>query len=185
MHLLGRRLLVVLVPLVFCIPLLLSLPDIAAAAPDCRRTLASYPALDPGDRGPAVRTLQCVMNDLGLEPVVVDGYYGPQTKNALTPVVMGREGQPPHPYRLTSLFWHQLFGLQLPDHTTLREGDHGRDVRTLQRALRAYGIDVVIDADFGPQTTIAVKAYQERHRLAQTGRTDRDTRFYLSGGDYY
>jgi peptidoglycan hydrolase-like protein with peptidoglycan-binding domain len=188
MNVLRRTLLLFVSAALLC-GLLAAAPGEAAPAPaarstECRRTLAYYPPLDPGDRGPAVRTLQCAINDLGLGPVVVDGYYGPETKKALTPVVNGREGQPPHPYRLTSLFWHQLYGLQLP-HRTLREGDHGHDVRTLQRALRAYGIEVVVDGDFGSQTTGAVKAYQERHAIRETGRTDRSTRFFLVGGDYY
>ena len=189
MKTLGKRLVVALIPVALSVPIAASLPDTAAdgstaSSQECRRTLPAYPELDPGDRARAVRTLQCAINDLGLGPVVVDGYYGPETKKALTPVVMGREGQPPHPYRLTSLFWHQLYGLQLP-HRTLREGDHGHDVRTLQRALRAYGIEVVVDGDFGPQTTSAVEAYQEAHGIRETGRTDRSTRFYLVGGDYY
>ena len=186
MFTLGRRLLVLFVPLLLCVPVVVSLPDVASAEtrPDCRRTLPAYPELDPGDRAPAVRTLQCAINDLGLGPVVVDGYYGPETKKALTPVVMGREGQPPHPYRLSPLFWHQLYGLQLPHHA-LQEGDRGLDVRNLQRALRAWGLELVVDGDFGPQTTGAVRAYQQQHDLRETGRTDRSTRFYLVGGDYY
>jgi peptidoglycan hydrolase-like protein with peptidoglycan-binding domain len=185
-----RRSTALLAPVALLAGLLVAAP--AEAAPDqaraakaeCRRTLADYPELDPGDRDPAVRTLQCAINDLGLGPVVVDGYYGPETKKALTPIVMAREGQPPHPYRLTPLFWHQLYGLQLP-HRTLREGDHGRDVRNLQRALRAFGVEVVVDGDFGPQTTSAVKEYQKVHGIPETGRTDRSTRFYLVGGDYF
>ena len=158
--------------------------QVRAAKPQCQRTLASYPTLNPGARNDAVRTLQCAVNDLGLGPVVVDGYYGPETKAALAPVVMGREGQPPHPYRLTPLFWHQLYGLQLP-HRTLREGDHGPDVRNLQRAIRAFGIEVIVDGDFGAQTTSAVKEYQQVHDIPETGRTDQHTRFYLHGGDYF
>src|SRR4051794_39788111 len=89
-------------------------PAQAGAAPQCRRTLPSYPVLHPGDRRPAVRTLQCAINDTGLGPVVVDGYYGPQTKKALTPIVMGREGRGPHDYWLEPYFWCQLYGVQLP-----------------------------------------------------------------------
>ena len=186
MNPLGRRLLVLLIPLALCVPLVAALPDLAEAGPppECRRTLGSYPSLDPGDRRPAVRTLQCAINDLGLGPVAVDGYYGPQTKNALTPLVMAREGQPPRPYRLTPLFWHQLYGRQLPDRT-LREGDHGRAVRDLQRALRAWGLTLVVDGDFGPQTVRVLWEYQAQHDLRQTGRTDADTRYFLDGADYY
>jgi peptidoglycan hydrolase-like protein with peptidoglycan-binding domain len=158
----------------------------AVANVACKRTLPSYPELDPGDRGPAVRTLQCAINDLGLGPVVVDGYYGPQTKKALRKVVKGREGQPPHPFRLTPLFWHQLYGLQLPEDTVLRQGDHGRLVRILQRSLRAFGIAVAVDGQFGPQTKGAVRAYQRRHGdTSPSGVVDESVLFYLHGGDYW
>ena len=138
------------------------------AAPTCRRTLAHYPILAPGDRSPAVRTLQCAINDLGLGPVVVDGYYGPQTKAALTPVVNSFEGVPPHPYRITKTFWTMLYGAQLPDRE-LRLGDHGPAVRTLQLALRAWGLDVVVDGDFGSQTRDAVKTFQSAHNIDRDG----------------
>jgi peptidoglycan hydrolase-like protein with peptidoglycan-binding domain len=189
MNLLRRALL--LVPVALLCGLLVPAPGEAAPAPvarsaECRRTLAHYPLLDPGDRRPAVRTLQCTINDLGLGPVVVDGYYGPQTKKALTRVVNGREGQPPHPYRLYPLFWSQLYGLQIPEDTVLRQGDHGPLVRILQRSLRAYGITVVVDGDFGPQTRSAVQSYQRHHGdTSPSGIVDEDVMFYLHGGDYY
>lgn len=157
----------------------------AATAPECRRTLPHYPELDPGDRRPAVRTLQCLVNDIGLGPVVVDGYYGPQTKDALTRIVMAREGDAPHPYRVVAYFWCQLFGVQLPDRV-LEPGDRGRAVRTLQRALRAFGLRVVIDGDFGPQTERAVKQFQQvGNAMRATGRVDEQTRYFLAGGFYY
>jgi peptidoglycan hydrolase-like protein with peptidoglycan-binding domain len=63
-------------------------PTAASAAPatqqpsarlgSCQRTLAHYPVLHPGDRRPAVRTLQCALNDAGYRPVAVDGWYGPR-----------------------------------------------------------------------------------------------------------
>lgn len=49
----------------------------------CQRTLSNYPTVWPGDRGPVVSTLQCVLNDAGLGPVVVDGWYNPQTSAAV------------------------------------------------------------------------------------------------------
>jgi peptidoglycan hydrolase-like protein with peptidoglycan-binding domain len=183
-----RKLTVALLPLALAVPVALAAPEVAdahtqAGAP-CRRTLPAYPQLDPGDRSEAVRTLQCAINDLGYGPVTVDGYYGPQTKQALAPLVGAREGQPPHPYRITPLFWHQLYGLQLP-HRTLAQGDRGPAVRTLQRALRAWGLTVAVDGDFGPQTTAALEDYQRQHHVRPTGRTDRATRYFLVGGDYY
>jgi len=155
----------------------------ARAGTDCRRTLPVYPELDPGDRRAAVRTLQCAINDNGLGPVEVDGYYGPQTKKALRPLVMGREGQPPHPYRLTPLFWSQLYGLQLPERD-LERGDHGRAVRDLQRSLRAFGLRIVVDGGFGPQTEAVVRDYQRRGHMTVTGRVNAQTRYFLAGGFY-
>lgn len=179
-----RRVLGLLLPLLLAAGLVTVGAAPAGAAAQCRRTLSTYPQLDPGDRSPAVRTLQCAINDLGLGPVVVDGYYGPQTKAALTPLVEAREGQPPHPYRLTPLFWHQLYGRQVPQRT-LTEGDRGPGVRNLQRALRAWGFEIVVDGDFGAQTVRVLKEYQEVHQVPQTGRTDARTRYFLRGGDYY
>ena len=150
----------------------------------CQRTLPSYPVLRPGDRTEAVRTLQCILNDLGLGPVVVDGYYGPQTKQAVWKIARGREGQPPHPLRLTPYFWCQLFGLQLPQRD-LEIGDHGHAVANLQRALRAFGIEVVVDGDFGPQTQDAVEQFQREGEMRVTGRVDEGTRYFLAGGFYF
>jgi peptidoglycan hydrolase-like protein with peptidoglycan-binding domain len=152
-----------------------------AARAGCQRTLASYPTLRPGDRKPAVRTLQCSLNDLGLGPVAVDGFYGPQTKAAVKSIVDGFEGDPPHPYRINNGMWTLLFGCQLP-RRTLAEGDHGHAVTVLQRALRAAGGTVAVDGDFGPQTTAVVKRYQKAQGMTQTGRVNGRTRFILCMG---
>ena len=116
--------------------------------------------------------------------MVVDGYYGPQTKQALERLVNAREGTGPHSYRLTPYFWCQIFGLQLPDRD-LALGADGRAVRTLQRALRGFGLEVVVDGDFGPQTEGAVKEFQRLGNMTVNGRADEQTRYFLAGGFYY
>jgi peptidoglycan hydrolase-like protein with peptidoglycan-binding domain len=152
------------------------------AKPKCNRTLPSYPVLKPGDRKEAVRTLQCSLNDVGVGPVVVDGYYGPQTKAAVKEITDGFEGTgTPHPYRINNGFWVLLFGRQLPD-SNLAIGAHGPVVKVLQRALRAAGATVVVDGTFGAQTEAAVKRYQKANRVKQTGVVDADTRFFLGMG---
>jgi peptidoglycan hydrolase-like protein with peptidoglycan-binding domain len=163
-------------------PAVQSVQTVAKAV--CHRTLPSYPVLRPGDRGQAVRALQCSLNDLDLEvgPVLVDGYYGPQTKAAVKEIVDGFEGtHHPHPYRVNNGFWVLLFGRQLPD-TNLAIGAHGPLVKVLQRALRAAGATLAVDGDFGSQTEAAVKRYQKAVRVPQSGVVNDKTRFFLKMG---
>src|SRR4051812_18442686 len=96
----------------------------APAAGHCQRTLPAYPILRPGDRQPAVRTLQCSLNDFGVGPVWVDGYYGRQTRRAVWHIVRNFEGgAPERPFRINNGLWTILFGCQLPNHQ-LVQGDH-------------------------------------------------------------
>ncbi|WP_028651005.1 peptidoglycan-binding domain-containing protein [Nocardioides halotolerans] len=157
-----------------------------AAKPACARTLAAYPILRPGDRKAAVRTLQCSLNDVGAGPVVVDGFYGPQTKAAVKRITDGFEGTgAPHPYRINNGFWTLLFGRQLPD-SNLAIGAHGPVVKILQRALRAAGATIVVDGSFGPQTQRVVKAYQREHHIRPAnGVVNEDTRFFLGMGGVF
>jgi N-acetylmuramoyl-L-alanine amidase len=55
---------------------------------------------------------------------------------------------------------------------TLRRGDRGREVVDLQTRLQALGLDLGnrgIDGVFGPQTELAVKAFQQSHGLLADG----------------
>jgi putative chitinase len=52
---------------------------------------------------------------------------------------------------------------------TLRLGDQGDRVRTLQANLRALGFYVATDGDFGPVTELAVIAFQTGHNLKPDG----------------
>jgi peptidoglycan hydrolase-like protein with peptidoglycan-binding domain len=171
--------------------LALAAPAAAVAAPTaqhassrtggCHRTLKHYPVLRPGAHRPAVRTLQCVLNDDGFGPVVVDGSYGPQTRAAVRRVEDGFEGPSPHPGRINNGFWVLLFGQQLPDRD-LRSGQHGPAIRTLQRALRAAGGRLPVNATFGPRTLTVVRNYQRSQDVPITGVVDEHTRFFLAMG---
>ena len=189
-----RRVAALLAPVVLVSGLLVTSPagaapaphQVQAAKPKCQRTLASYPILRPGDRKNAVRTLQCSLNDVGVGPVVVDGFYGPQTKAAVKEITDGFEGTGvPHPYRINNGFWVLLFGRQLP-HRNLAIGAHGPVVKVLQRALRAAGATIVVDGNFGPQTEKVVIAYQKEHRVVPAkGVVNADTRFFLNMGGVF
>jgi peptidoglycan hydrolase-like protein with peptidoglycan-binding domain len=153
----------------------------SARTASCHRTLKHYPVLRPGAHRPAVRTLQCVLNDDGFGPVVVDGVYGPQTRAAVRRVENGFEGPSPHPGRINNGFWVLLFGQQLPDRD-LRFGQHGPAIRTLQRALRAAGGRLKVNATFGPGTRRVVRHYQHSQGVPVTGVVDERTRFFLAMG---
>jgi peptidoglycan hydrolase-like protein with peptidoglycan-binding domain len=153
----------------------------SARAASCHRTLKHYPVLHPGAHRPAVRTLQCVLNDDGFGPVVVDGVYGPQTRAAVRRVESGFEGPSPHPGRINNGFWVLLFGQHLPDRN-LRSGQHGPAIRTLQRALRAAGGRLPVNATFGPRTKTVVRHYQRSQGAPVTGIVDERTRFFLAMG---
>ena len=45
---------------------------------------------------------------MGVGPVVVDGFYGPQTKAAVKEIADGFEGTGPHSYRINNGFWTLL-----------------------------------------------------------------------------
>jgi peptidoglycan hydrolase-like protein with peptidoglycan-binding domain len=153
----------------------------SARAASCQRTLKHYPVLPPGAHRPAVRTLQCVLNDDGFGPVVVDGVYGPQTRAAVRRVENGFEGPSPHPGRINNGFWVLLFGQHLPDRN-LHSGQHGPAIRTLQRALRAAGGNLPVNATFGPRTKTVVRHYQRSQGVPVTGVVDERTRFFLAMG---
>ena len=176
-----RRLapLVVLLVLGALVPVALTTQ--ASAAAGCHRTWPAYPVLRPGADRPEVRTLQCLLDDAGLGPVAVDGRYGPATRRAVRRLERGFEGPAPHPGRVDAGYWVLLLSRALPDRT-LRLGDHGRAVRVLQRALRAAGATVVVDAEFGPRTRRGVRQLQRSQHLRQTGVVGQRTRFLLRMG---
>jgi peptidoglycan hydrolase-like protein with peptidoglycan-binding domain len=152
-----------------------------AAATTCQRTLAAYPILRPGDTGTAVRTLQCTMNDAGLGPVVVDGWYGPQSKRVVVAVAAGTEGVPDTSGRVNNSMWVRLISGALSDRT-LRTGSTGSDVLVLQRALRAQGFAITVDGRFGPQTASVVRAFQRATGNVPDGVVGPATLFALHSG---
>lgn len=52
---------------------------------------------------------------------------------------------------------------------TLRQGDRGDHVRTLQTRLVAHGATLTVDGVFGPATEAAVRTFQQAHRLTVDG----------------
>jgi peptidoglycan hydrolase-like protein with peptidoglycan-binding domain len=55
---------------------------------------------------------------------------------------------------------------------TLKQGDHGRDVKLLQKYLTKTGIDVDVDGQFGRGTKLAVRKFEKGAQLKVDGKVD-------------
>lgn len=64
---------------------------------------------------------------------------------------------------------------------TLRRGDIGADVTTLQQRLNRAGVAVAIDGHFGPATETAVRAFQSDHGMIADGIAGARTQAALLG----
>ena len=62
---------------------------------------------------------------------------------------------------------------------TLRAGSHGAAVKELQRELKAAGLSVSVDGQYGPATVTAVKRFQRAANLKLTGVADAATQLRL------
>lgn len=69
---------------------------------------------------------------------------------------------------LLPVAWRPTGQLTLP----AKPGNVGWTVAQLQQALDRGGAKLVVDADYGPATTAAVKAWQSAHKLPATGVAD-------------
>lgn len=147
----------------------------------CERTLAAYPVLEPGAKTPAVRALQCFLNDADFGPIAVDGVYGAQTRAAVKKVEATFEGPAPKPGRIDAGMWVLLISRALGDET-LKAGSKGADVVTLQRALRAAGGTLTVDGSFGAQTKKVVQRFQQANRVGDDGVVGDETLFLLKMG---
>lgn len=130
-----------------------------------RNNLGNYPLIKRGSNGNFVFLLQYILSQYGAN-ISVDGVFGPATEQAVRTFqqvnnlsVDGIVGQNT---------WRTL--LFLPPYPTLRRGDRGVYVGTLQSLLESNLIPVgEIDGIFGARTEQAVKTYQRQNGLAVDG----------------
>ena len=53
--------------------------------------------------------------------------------------------------------------------SVLRKGSKGKEVKTLQRLLNAFGSNLAVDGDFGSKTDSALRTYQKSNNLEADG----------------
>jgi len=126
--------------------------------------LASYPTVQTGSSGTAVKVVQCRLRAAG-NSLTADGSFGSATKSAVISFQSARgltaDGVV-GPKTWTALL---AYGTQ----PTLKSGSSGGDVTRLQAALRARGYTIAVDGSFGSGTASVVKAYQTRVGLTSDG----------------
>jgi len=146
--------------------------------------------LQKGDQGNAVQLLQTCLHGhsqrLGTaivhDPGPIDGDFGPQTDDSLRSFQSNFLG--PVDGVAGSITWSQLDeadGTFPYGGLDLLQGATGNPVRHLQRLLFAVGSDPGgVDGIYGNNTAAAVRDFQQKEGLPQTGNADGQTRILLS-----
>ena len=148
------------------------------------------PVLQKGDQGNAVRLLQTCLHGHHLlfgspfvdDPGAIDGDFGPLTDASLRSF-QTNIGPGPVDGIAGPITWSQLDEADgsFPFTLDLLQGATGNPVRHLQRLLFAVGSDPGgVDGIYGNNTAAAVRNFQQKEGLAQTGNANGQTRTLLS-----
>ena len=139
--------------------------------------------LKRGSKGTAVKTLQTRLKALGYYNSVLDGEYGSgtvtavkafQKKNGLTQTGTADSATLKKLYSDSAIAAKESTTTDTT--TTLKRGSKGTAVKTLQTRLKALGYyNSVLDGEYGSGTVTAVKAFQKKNGLTQTGTADSAT----------
>ncbi|MFL6077253.1 MAG: peptidoglycan-binding protein [Mycobacteriales bacterium] len=117
------------------------------------------PVLSQGQSGPAVTTLQYLLNQQGAA-LTADGDFGALTGSAVTSFQSSRgltaDGI------VNASTWNALF-------ISLSQGASGAAVKALQTELNGHGAKLTVDGQFGTATRSAVVAFQSSRGLPADG----------------
>ncbi|MEO9174100.1 MAG: peptidoglycan-binding protein [Gaiellales bacterium] len=149
-------------------------PSASAASSRSARIGVSLRGLQPGTRGPAVRTLQHALAQLGYA-VKADGQFGRHTAQVVR--IFRADVGMPRSSRVTLRFVRLLKRAEKGGRgdnrwlgiRRLAVGTRGHDVRLLQGDLTKLGYVAATDGQFGPQTRLSVRMFQRSAGLQVSG----------------
>jgi peptidoglycan hydrolase-like protein with peptidoglycan-binding domain len=149
-------------------------PSASAASSRSVRIGVSLRGLQPGTSGPAVRTLQRALAQLGYA-VEADGQFGKHTAQVVR--IFRADVGMPRSSRVTLRFVKMLKRAQKGGRgdnrwlgiRRLAVGARGHDVRLLQGDLTKLGYAAATDGQFGPQTRLSVRSFQRSAGLTVSG----------------
>ena len=143
---------------------------------------ASSQVLVKNSRGSEVKRLQSALKELGFYSSSVDGKYGSGTEKAVA--AFQKMNGLPQTGAADAATQALLYGGSAKNsagistaanegYTALQTGSRGASVRQLQTRLKELGYYTgKIDGAYGSGTAAAVKAFQKKHGLTQTGKAD-------------
>ncbi len=147
---------------------------VPSASASSSRIGLSLRGLRPGASGPAVRTLQRTLAQLGYA-VKADGQFGKHTAHVVR--LFRADVGLPRSSRVTTRFVRMLKRAQKGGRgdnrwlgiRRLAMGSRGHDVRLLQNDLTKLGFTAVADGQFGPQTRLSVRMFERSAGLQVSG----------------
>ncbi len=153
-----------------------------------------YQLLQNGSRGDHVTALQEALIELGYLKGKADGVYGSGTASAVS-AFQRKNGYPVTGYadqNLQALIFSgkplnasgkktEVATLPAISGLTVRSGDKGIIVRSIQSMLQMKGYSVSVTGTFDSKTVSAVKAFQKKNGLKQDGICGEDTQKLLFG----
>jgi len=129
----------------------------------------AHPTIQRGSKGQAVKDAQQALLDRGYSvgPAGVDGIFGMHTFAAVVRYQEHRSAGEfwalTYPLAIDGIVGPQTWGRLAPD--TVKRGDKGTGVRLAQAILKNSAVPTwdpgPVDGDFGPQTELAVKTFQQ------------------------
>jgi peptidoglycan hydrolase-like protein with peptidoglycan-binding domain len=118
-----------------------------------------------------ISDVQRQLKGLGFNLGAVDGKLGAQTMAALR--TYQQQYRLPVTGRLDETTLRSILPERFEPTGVPLDLSNQEDLQQAQRQLKALGFDPgSTDGKFGPQTEAALRAYQQAHRLPQTGRLD-------------